>query len=123
MARVVRIMADVELAASRLVACRGGGILAHQRQEGVDLLRIDLEIDNNHIHRIPLCQAAPVIWSMTAAVTALVPMSPPNPIGRRVFAAKAKSNRMAWLPVLTCKRLSDDSLSGRPEKNEDSRVI
>ena len=46
MAGVVWIMADVELAASRLVACRGGGILAHQRQEGADLFQIDLEIDN-----------------------------------------------------------------------------
>ena len=91
LAGVVRIMADVELAASRLVACLGGGILPHQRQEGVDLFRIDLEIDNDDIHRIPLCQAALVIRSMIAAVTALVPMSPPNSIGRRVFAAKPAS--------------------------------
>ena len=61
MAGVVRIMADVELAASRLVMCRGGGILTHKRQESVDLFRIDLEIDNNDIYRILPCQTAPVI--------------------------------------------------------------
>ena len=66
--RVVRILADVELPASRLVTCRGDGILAHQRQESVDLFWIDLEINNNDIHRILPCQAAPVIGSMTAAV-------------------------------------------------------
>ena len=49
--RRLRILSDVELPASRLVACRCGGILGHQRQEGADLVRIDLEIDNDDIRR------------------------------------------------------------------------
>ena len=68
MASLVRIMADVELAASRLVTCRCGGILTHKRQESVDLFWIDLEIDNNDIHRVLPCEVAPVIWLITAAV-------------------------------------------------------
>ena len=63
MAGVVRIMADVEQAASRLVACRGGGILAHQRQEGVDLFQIDLEIDN-----------AALDWAMSCVVFFCLPI-------------------------------------------------
>ena len=78
----VRVLADFEKMAARLVTNRCRRICIHQREKFVQPCRINLEIDGDNIH-----QPASLILVRTAFVTALVPIFPPNSIGLISFAA------------------------------------
>ena len=89
--RIVWVLADIELPASRLVADRRGGVLRHQRQKRVKMRGVNLEFDGDHIHGLSPCQP-PDLTRSRRWRDGIRSMSPPNSMGRSAFAAPASTS-------------------------------